>query len=239
MHVETSENTKTARHDINVASIRPPNGVPHAEIKEIHIIWTLSQTRARPRPRIKRIKPSKPKHSEEVEDNELLLHNDHDGYRALLSLSQPPPQSPSLEDMLTGHVWSSSQPPAASNPDAIIDDEWFAEDQTTPDHSPLDSQVMEPQKDQTEVRGKAMRKRTGSDLTVKLPDFCISLKLFDASLRYMICDKTIRTSPGIKLSERSHGPKLAEICPGLFSPGYLQVKNWICVTSLGISNLVF
>lgn len=234
--METPGNTKTSRHDINVASIRPPDGVPHAEIKEIHITWTLSQMRARPR--YKRKKPSKPKHSEEVEDDELLLHNGHNGYRALLSLSQPPPQSSSLEDMLIGHVWSASQPPAASNPDGILDDEWLVEDQATPDHSPLDSQVMEPQKDQTEVRGKARRKRTGSDLTVKLPDFCISLKLFDASLRYMICDKTIRTSPGIKLSERSHGPKLAEICPGLFSPGYLQVRNWICVTSLGMSNLI-
>lgn len=235
--METSGNTKTAWHDINVASIRPPDGVPHAEIKEIHITWTLSQMRARPR--IKRKKPSKPRHSEEVEDDELLLHNDHDGYRALLSLSQPTPQSPLLEDMLTGQIWSSSQPPTASNPDGILDDEWFAEDQTTPDHSLLNSQVMEPPKDQTEVRGKARRKRTESDPIVELPEFCISLKLFDASLRYMICDKTIRTSPGIKLSERSHGPKLAEICPGLFSPGYLQVRNWTCVASLGISNLVF
>lgn len=232
--METLDHSTTARHDINVASIRPPDGVPYAELKEIHIKWAFSPMRAHSR--IKRKKPSKPKNGEEVDDDDLLLQNDNDSYRAFLSLSQPIPQSLPLEHTFTGHTWSYSQPPAASNPDGMPDDEGFEEDPSTSDLSPWNSQVMTPQQKQTKLGIKTSRKRTKSDATFKLPDFCTSLKLFDASLRYIICDKTFRVSPGIKLQERSHGPKLAEICPVLFSPGYLQVRELMSPCSLADSN---
>jgi len=236
VHVETSEGPAALRHDANVASTRPPDGVPYAELKEIQITWALSERAARTA--CKRRKPSKPQDITQVE-GELLLASDNDENRTFVSLSQPTPQAPALWSPETGRAWPSSQPPTASNVDEILDDGGPVRYPSTPYLHWLDSQAMEPQPAQTRVEVKVNRKRTKSDPIFQLPDFSTSLGLFDASIRYMICDRTFRISAGIKLQDRSAGPKLAEICPVLFSPGYLQVRGSICLESLDESNILF
>lgn len=51
------------------------------------------------------------------------------------------------------------------------------------------------------------------------------LELTDAALRTLISVDPVRTSAGIRLLAALPGPKLAQICPALFSPGYLTVCN--------------
>ena len=50
------------------------------------------------------------------------------------------------------------------------------------------------------------------------------LKLFDAGLRTMICGDKILPLSGVTSSIRHLGPKLAEISPAMFRPGYLPVS---------------
>lgn len=50
------------------------------------------------------------------------------------------------------------------------------------------------------------------------------VKLFDAGLRTMICGDKILPLSGVTLSIRHLGPKLAEISPAMFRPGYLPVS---------------
>ncbi|MCJ1244334.1 hypothetical protein MMC30_001532 [Trapelia coarctata] len=221
VHTETSESSTTLRQEAAAASTRPPDSVPYVELKEIHITWTLFRMAARSP--YKRWKPSKPVGSGDVEDE--LLQSDHCDYGTFVSMSQPTSQTPSLWKPETGCAWPSSQPSTASNLDEMLDDEGHVRFLSAPYFSSSDSQVIELGQAPAQVDLKASRKRTNSDATFKLPDFSASLKLFDASLRYMICNKTFRISPGVKLQDRSTGPKLGEICPALFSPGYLQVMS--------------
>ena len=50
------------------------------------------------------------------------------------------------------------------------------------------------------------------------------VKLFDAGLRTMICGDKILPLSGVTSSIRNLGPKLAEISPAMFRPGYLPVS---------------
>ena len=73
------------------------------------------------------------------------------------------------------------------------------------------------------------------------------LELTDAALRTWICDNPIRPSAGIRLLTASHGPKLSQISPTLFSPGYLSVcyrstlkrtlSSWSLAEFLGAGDL--
>lgn len=51
------------------------------------------------------------------------------------------------------------------------------------------------------------------------------LELTDAALRTLISVDPVRTSAGIRLLAALPGPKLAQISPALFSPGYLTVRH--------------
>lgn len=63
-----------------------------------------------------------------------------------------------------------------------------------------------------------------SQYTLADIDFSQLLELTDAALRTLISVDPVRTSPGIRLVPESPGLKLAQICPALFSPGYLIVR---------------
>ena len=49
--------------------------------------------------------------------------------------------------------------------------------------------------------------------------------MIDVGLRSMICDNIVQTCLDIELLRSSDRPKLAEISPALFSPGYKQVSD--------------
>lgn len=49
--------------------------------------------------------------------------------------------------------------------------------------------------------------------------------LIDVGLRSMISDNIVTKPPNIRLLSNSGGPKLTEISPGLFSPGYMHVSD--------------
>ena len=49
--------------------------------------------------------------------------------------------------------------------------------------------------------------------------------LIDLGLRSMICDNVMQKPPDINLLSLSGRPRLSEISPGLFSPGYMRVSD--------------
>lgn len=71
---------------------------------------------------------------------------------------------------------------------------------------------------------KTARKRRADD---ELLDAGLGLhqlvKLTDIALRTLICDNRMSAPVGIKCLSKSVGPKLSEIAPALFSPGYHYV----------------
>jgi hypothetical protein len=63
------------------------------------------------------------------------------------------------------------------------------------------------------------KKRVFDSSTPQLDETTL-ISLTDAMLRTAICDRRTVTAPGVKLKFNSSSPKLAEIAPALFSPGY-------------------
>ena len=51
-------------------------------------------------------------------------------------------------------------------------------------------------------------------------------RLIDIGLRSMICDKVVHKTSDINVLSISERPKLSEIAPGLFSPGYIHVSEF-------------
>ena len=49
--------------------------------------------------------------------------------------------------------------------------------------------------------------------------------MIDLGLRSMICENVVQRLPDIKLLDNSSRPKLAEVSPTLFSPGYIHVSD--------------
>ncbi|KAL9123028.1 MAG: hypothetical protein Q9187_000419 [Circinaria calcarea] len=76
-------------------------------------------------------------------------------------------------------------------------------------------------------RTSAKKRKRKSSSSISTPnrqalDITAAVKIVDAILRSFIYDTKIRLSPGVERKEISPGPKLAEISPALFSPGYLH-----------------
>ena len=57
-------------------------------------------------------------------------------------------------------------------------------------------------------------------------------KLTDASFRTMIYGKKSPATPGIRMTQGSQAPVLAEIAAPLFSPGFLAVSHCIAIQSI-------
>lgn len=49
-------------------------------------------------------------------------------------------------------------------------------------------------------------------------------KLVEAAIQHMLCNRGTNVRSGVTVLKSQVGPKLAEISPALFSPGYLQVQ---------------
>ena len=128
----------------------------------------------------------------------------------------------------------SSQFPEA-DPDEMLNDEYS---DSVPNNFPrstseiltgrLDNTFFLPKSTFVHTHPANARKRSISPSPLVLPalDITTAAKLLDAALRTLIWDTKPRLSAGIKVSDISPGPKLAEISPALFSPGYLHVRPW-------------
>lgn len=64
----------------------------------------------------------------------------------------------------------------------------------------------------------------GAVTTTNHGDFRDFIRLMDAGLRSTISKNEAQVSEEVKVTVESNGPKLADIAPALFSPGYLQVS---------------
>ena len=154
----------------------------------------------------------------------------HKGLEQWGSISQPNPLLPSMTmDSELDLIESVSQPLASTDWDEMLDDPTTL----TNCHSVSIVERQVP----TGVPGD----NSETDVTVSVnqnqreripinhgdqkyyPIALTILKLLDIGMRTTISSSRTQSSPGITLNKKSRGPKLAEIAPVLFSPGYRQV----------------
>lgn len=118
-----------------------------------------------------------------------------------------------------------SQPSTKSNWDQILDDNTDPKDPLT-QHNNTDMREHWFGTERSIVELQHAKKRRRRILNRPKQDSKITsaVRLVDAAFRAMLGDTRERSSAGIRLTESSDKPRLAELCPSLFSVGYRQAS---------------
>lgn len=205
----------TARQEVDklpaLNSLKPPIGVSLVFLEHIHITFAFSKLQTYPSPMQSKTTP--------VEDlcTDMLFATDEppDEYHPML-FDLPPSildldgvQSPTCLTQTIGKQTSSpdssflrEHQSAASLIDSVI---WGSIEDKLPDTDSPSNEF-------------------GTVTTNNQVDFAEFIRLIDVGLRSMISKNETPLFKEIKTMVNSNGPKLAEIAPALFSPGYLKVS---------------
>lgn len=138
--------------------------------------------------------------------------------------------APSNQDLWSGDVFSASgcasqQRTCPPSDDDMLDDAPYISTNRVVSSDGMDIALEEDIR--TSVRPKRRsneEQTTRKDGAFDQLDLQTLMKLIDTALRTLICNNPTRTAAGIKTSADPSGPKLADISPALFSPGYLSVR---------------
>ena len=201
-----------------MANTNPPGGVPTADLQEISIIWAFS-------PMIS----SSSNHSNKrlhyetlmVAGNNMSLLNDNDTYRHH-SLSQSSVRLPALFwDMKCCHIRSPSESITSCN------SEWTL-NEVVEDHkestvlSGLSAQAFAPQSLQQPQSPHTCQKRSRS-FSNPLFNSIFAQELINVAFHEIVSGKnTPKISTEIQ-AKNEVGPRLVDISPAIFSPGYREV----------------
>ncbi|MCJ1401719.1 hypothetical protein MMC11_004936 [Xylographa trunciseda] len=218
-HIEAVSTAARGFKNQIIANTRPPSGVPTADLQEINIIWALSPTTSSSSDLdSKRLKyEASLDHSKEFES--LLDGTDSYGY---LSLSQPSQILPFF-DMELDHVWSSSMPVInGTNKQAI--DEAVERHQEIPIMPLPSSQASSAQLSQR-PQPPHMHKKRSRSFSSPLFDLSAARGLIDVAFHAILSGRNVTDISTISQRKAVARPKLAEISPALFSPGYLQAMS--------------
>ncbi|MCJ1475222.1 hypothetical protein MMC13_003883 [Lambiella insularis] len=203
-----------------VANTRPPAGVPIGHLEEVKIIWTLSRLAGRSLEFVKKPTLIDMQASAKTEMLPFPFNDSHNC--SIQSLSNPPPP-PVGKDLMAEHTWSSSQPLSTINFDEMLDDGCSESDTMMPYTSSQSVLNLPITYDIPSL--PISRKNPPAVVAPHTFNPLASFSFIDTAFRQILCEKPVRYVPGIKLKSMSPGPKLAEICPALFSPGYLRAMS--------------
>ncbi|MCJ1283847.1 hypothetical protein MMC26_003178 [Xylographa opegraphella] len=209
-----------------IANTRPPDGVPNANLHEISIIWALSSIASSSTERDNKRLNGGTSLANTDRIVSALGENDSDRY---ISLSQPNPRLP-LWDAEHQCDWLPFMT-VTSVTDAQMLDEVVDEESIV-----LSTQASAPQVPQQQQRLEIYRKRPRS-ICSPLFDVLAAQKLIDTAFQEIICGRKIPDLPTADRAKVVARPKLAEISPALFSPGYLQAmsRHSQCICTIAYS----
>ncbi|KAI9877717.1 MAG: hypothetical protein M1830_003029 [Pleopsidium flavum] len=233
-HVEPSRPApgyvKRRRHyTANLSPARPPDGVPSAGLESVNITLDLSIGRSR----------SRTKSVERLEGPAGIIRSDllalNDGF---LNLEQEDCFQPmtSNQELYSDDGYRdrgcASQPRYPASDDEMLDDPsyTFINRFATSDCLEIPS-TEEHDTSVARLRGLQIGSKVTNDGGAEPPliaddsDIQRLLELIDTALRTLICGKPIGTTAGIKVLSAPSRPRLADISPTLFSPGYLSAVS--------------
>ncbi|MCJ1383057.1 hypothetical protein MMC17_006170 [Xylographa soralifera] len=202
-----------------IANTRPPDGVPTADLHEVSIIWALSSI----------ISSSFDRDSKRLNGGTLIGNTDEimsffeekdiDGH---VSLSQPSRRLPSW-DTEPHHTWPSSMTVASGTDEQILDGV-ADEDQEMSIVSRLSAQPS-PIEILQQRQPLHMRQKRPRSISSPLFDPSAAQKMIDVAFHEIISGRNISDLSKVSQAKVVARPKLAEISPALFSPGYLQAMS--------------
>ena len=216
------ENLRRSRHAFTVSDARPPEGVVSRKVEGIKL--TLRFSRTVPNLYKKRKGDVRTEPGDFCDIYDILFSSDD-----ALCVSPFPSSVQQTSSSLFKLSQSSSSSHASSQSTSIEMEMLEEEHELDRENNFKDLQVYSTSAilTQSNHHHLSTRKRSGSgeDSNSPILDLEASAKLIDAALRTMICDNRTTLLPGVELKEKSSEPKLAEVLPALFSPGYLQVNR--------------
>ncbi|MCJ1392227.1 hypothetical protein MMC18_005094 [Xylographa bjoerkii] len=216
LHTDATDTAREGLRKQIIANTRPPDGVPTADLQEISIIWALSPI----------ISSSSDRDSKRVDCGTLIVNaeefvsllddNDSHGYVSLF----PPSLRLPFSDMEPHHVWPTSVP-VISGTDKQMLDEVTEEPQEKSIVSLLSTQASTARVLQQRQPLDLRRKRPRS-ISSPLFDLSAAQKMIGIAFHEIVSGRNISDPPTCAQATVVARPKLAEISPALFSPGYLQ-----------------
>ncbi len=218
-HSQSSSNVKTGFESSNVMTTHdssPPTSVPYAYLDEVKLIFRVSAIPyLRVAPATKRRRLGFTTHYEPDSDMLFDIH----------SSTKNPEWMDHSQQMLDSPLQPESWLPRL--PTNMLDlgrqSGAISQDGTLPidcSQSVFGSKLG--------IVATPSATRSSPDNPTQMADTMLTdlASLIDVGLRSMICDNMVHKSPNIKLLSNSGRPKLAEISPALFSPGYMQVSDF-------------
>ncbi len=187
----------------------PPASVPYAYVDEVKLVFVFKLSATAPASKRRRLGSNT-----KYEPDSDMLFGFRDPINNMESIGQP--QSIS-SNRLQPHLWLHNFP--VKKLDLKQDSQ---EGPSPPESSKNGSGV------KAGIIATPRGKRSPPENSTRMADIVFTdlALLIDVGLRSMICGNIVYKHSNIKLLSSSGGPKLAEIAPGLFSPGYMQVSDF-------------
>ena len=213
---------KLSRNTFTALDAKPPEGVASAKVEGIRL--NLEFSRIRPSTHKRRKTDVHTGFEESLDSSESLFSSDDTSYLSMLSSSPSLRSLPFFESSQGSDSSYMSSQPTVRISEGMLEEEY--EYETATHGKTLQTHNVPVTSAHLHYRHlKSPRKRSGSGELLKSSflGLSASAKLLDAAFRAIICDNRTVLLPGVKLEEKTSEPKLAEILPAVFSPGYLQV----------------
>ncbi|MCJ1431898.1 hypothetical protein MMC27_001254 [Xylographa pallens] len=214
-----------------IANTRPPDGVPTADLQEISIIWALSSITS----------STTDRDSKRLNDGTLKVNADKfvssleeidsDGY---ISISHFNPRLRSW-DAEHQHDWPSSMAVTSGTATQMLE-EAADEHQEISIVPILSTQASTAHIVQQWRPPDICRKRPRS-ISSPLFDLLAAQKMIDVAFHEIISGRNVPDLPKVRQAKAVARPKLSEISPAFFSPGYLQTlsRQSQCVCTISYS----
>lgn len=192
--------------DVPFTDVRPPTGIPHVGLEQVHLSIVLS----REHKRIKRRRRN------------LHLANHHDNEEECLdSIDGDIDDLFSAEQQQVTDGWttelSSSHLDLEADPVALIADSTNAT--YTHTSSSTDGAINK------DTNTRIPLSNFTDDGLIIASDVNAIIRLIDVAIRLCITSLPRKLPAGIKLTETTSFKRLDDICPALWSPGYLSVSD--------------
>lgn len=203
---------------------QPPAGIAQGSLHSVNVSFCLSEI-STGRSKGKKRLGLQETEVHRVDAGSLPLNDNGLMNEARLCMSQPTLGTVQTFDTALEEYRSASQPMYL--PDENLHDESYSPERGTdsfPNVLSNSGKATDPASNSVCVQNTARKRRADNELLDAGLGLHELVEITDVALRTLICDNRTPNPAGIKCVSKSVGPKLSDIAPALFSPGYHDVS---------------
>ncbi|KAI9697059.1 MAG: hypothetical protein M1836_005020 [Candelina mexicana] len=224
--VQTVHKRRLAYASTPIADVRPPLGIPRVGLETIKITFdfTLDQSRKgepnRKRPKtvdVERLQDFFHVTKDEADEDPLLLDEEYFSQPVLPTVSV---SGLNLDELEQERRWASQPTRFLNNLPLLNDNIKGSQAPSFNRYYPPPRPSVQADVSYTHTLKRPAERQLSADQRTESLHLQHAVHLTDAALRNLICNRPLRTTPGIKV-KRNLTARLADLAPVLWSPGYL------------------